>query len=584
MQNGRLRPNLMNLLKEDSKFSRGSTARRFNLLAAKLISELVDNCLGPGGMEKMFIDILGEVTITKDGATFLRKIDVEHPAAKLLIEASNAVDNEVGDGTTSVVVFAGALIKKTEEILELGISPTTILDGYLRGLDYSLEILNSIKFNFSNSDRKTMEKIASTTIGSKQIVHAIANTSRYKIAELLVEAVTCITDYSNNYVDVDDIKFEEKIGSMSEVQLIKGIAIDKTIDTSSMPRLIRHAKILLLDLDLDDQSPKTEMKIMIDQPNQIAQFTERRREILLHTVDKVIATGANVVISRKGINVIAQSKLARAGILSIRRVKENDILWIKKATHAIIVRDIETMKSENLGYGEMVSEKILGDERMVFIEGCRNPKSVTILIRANSKRYLDEYRRSLMDVIFCLRNYILSPRLVAGGGATEMIIASIIRQRSYLYQGKEQIVLNKFAEALEEVPLTIARNVGMDKIDTLTKLRSKYSKFERNLSDMGYTSIKKWFGIDGVNREVSDTLSCNIIELAQVKEQVLKSAVEVVVMLLRVDDVVMAKPEMQMHTHRDGTAHSHARGDKKHEHGEYFDRLGNSQRPSHHYY
>ena len=584
MQNGRLRPDLMSLLKEDSKFSRGYTARRFNLLAAKLISELVDNCLGPGGMEKMFIDIMGEVTITKDGATFLRKIDVEHPAAKLLIEASNAVDNEVGDGTTSVVVFAGALIRKTEEMLELGISPSTILDGYLRGLDYSLEILNSIKFNFRNSDRKIMEKIAYTTIGSKQIVHAIANTTGYKIAELLVEAITCITDYSNNYVDIDDIKFEEKIGSASEVQLIKGIAIDKTIDTSSMPKLIRHAKILLLDLDLDDQSPKTEMNIMIEQPTQIVQFTERRRDLLLNTVDKVIATGASVVISRKGINQLAQCKLARAGILSIRRVKENDILWINKSTHAIIVRDIDDMKSENLGYGEIVYEKIMGDERMVLIEGCKNPKSITILIRANSKRYLDEYRRSLMDGIFCLRNYILNPQLVAGGGATEMIIASIIKQKSYLHQGKEQIVLNKFAEALEEVPLTIARNVGMDEIETLTKLRSKYSKFERKLSAKRYTSIKKWFGIDGTNRKVTNMITSNIIELAQVKKQVLNSAVEVVVMLLRVDDVVMAKPEMQMHTHCDGTTHSHERGDKKHEHGEYFDRLGKSQRPSHHYY
>ena len=321
---------MIHLLKEDVNFSRGSTARKFNLLAARLISDLINNCLGPGGMEKMFIDILGEVTITKDGATFLRKIDVEHPAAKLLIEAANAVDNEVGDGTTSVVVFAGALVKKTEELLSLGILPATIIDGFLRGLDYSLEILNSIKIDSSNSDTKIMKKIASTTIGSKQIVHAMANTKGNNIADLIVDAVTCIADFSNNFVDVDDIKFEEKIGTSSEIQLIRGVAIDKTIDSSSMPRSITDAKILLLDLDLEDQSPKTEMKVMIDYPNQVVSFAEKRRELLLDKVKRVIATGANVVISRKGINVMAQSHLSRAGIMSIRRVKETDILWIKK--------------------------------------------------------------------------------------------------------------------------------------------------------------------------------------------------------------------------------------------------------------
>ena len=575
---------MIHLLKEDVNFSRGSTARKFNLLAARLISDLINNCLGPGGMEKMFIDILGEVTITKDGATFLRKIDVEHPAAKLLIEAANAVDNEVGDGTTSVVVFAGALVKKTEELLSLGILPATIIDGFLRGLDYSLEILNSIKIDSSNSDTKIMKKIASTTIGSKQIVHAMANTKGNNIAELIVDAVTCIADFSNNFVDVDDIKFEEKIGTSSEIQLIRGVAIDKTIDSSSMPRSITDAKILLLDLDLEDQSPKTEMKVMIDYPNQVVSFAEKRRELLLDKVKRVIATGANVVISRKGINVMAQSHLSRAGIMSIRRVKETDILWIKKATHAAIVKDMEDVRSENFGYAKQVYEKLLGDERMVFIEGCKSPKSVTILIRANSKRYLDEYRRSLNDVIFSLRNFISNPKLIAGGGATEMIIASIIERKSNSINGKEQIVIKKFAEALEEVPLTIARNVGLDAIETLTNLRSKYLEFESTLNASGKTVIKKWYGIDGTHRKISDMLSCDIIDLAQVKEQILKSAVEVVVMLIRVDDVVMAKPEMQMHTHGDGTTHSHARGDKKHDHGEYFDKLGKLQRPSHHYY
>ena len=556
------------------KRSSGNQSRRYNLLAAKLIAELIKNSLGPGGLEKMFIDILGESTVTKDGATFLRKIDVEHPAAKILIEASNAVDNEVGDGTTSVVVLAGALIGKVEELLDMNIAPARIADGFLHGLDISLDTLHSIDLHLENSDRDTMEKIATTVIGSKAIFHTIANNNNF--SKTLVDAVSIIADFSTKHVEVDNIKIEEKIGNVSETQLVKGAVIDKTVDNSFMPKLINEAKILLIDVDLDNERTKTNAEININSPNQISLFLDK--QALLDKVQKIANSGINVVISRKAIGNLAQTYLSKAGIMSIRRVKENDICWIEKATGAKLTRDLDHICEEIFGYSKRVYEKSVGSDKMVFIEDCKNPGSVTLLLRANSKRYLDEYHRSVLDVIYSLRNFISQPYVVAGGGAVEMIMANRIRDKANLITGKEQIVLKKFADALEEIPITIARNAGMNVIDIFAQLRSKYSSYLYPKNK----KVVKWYGIDIANRKISDMFSCNVIELSMVKEQILKTAVEVVTMLVRVDDVLILKPIMNTHTHVDGTIHSHTAGDKKHDH--YFDRLGKQQRPMHHYY
>lgn len=567
--------NTLQILGEGLKRSSGNQSRRYNLLAAKLIAELVKNSLGPGGLEKMFIDILGEVTVTKDGATLLRKIDVEHPAAKVLIDASNTVDNEVGDGTTSVVILAGALIEKAEELLDMSIAPTTIIDGFLYGLDISLDILRSISLELKNSDRDTMEKIATTALGSKAIFHTITNDCN--LSKMLVDAVSSIADFRSNHVEIDDIKIEEKVGNVSETQLVKGVVVDKTIDNPSMPRLIDEAKILLIDIDLDIERTKTNAEIHIGSPYQIDLFLEKQSLSLLDKVQKIINSGANIVISKKGISNMAQSYLSKAEIMSIRRVKENDMLWIEKATGAKLTRDLDNISKEILGYAKKVYEKLIGDDKMVFIEGCKDPRSVSLLLRANSKRYLDEYHRSVLDVLFSLRNFIFKPYVVAGGGAVEMFIANRIRDKANSITGKEQIVVKKFADALEDIPLTIARNSGMNIIDIFTHLRSKYSN--QHLEDK---KAIKWYGIDSTKREISEMFSCNIIELSMVKEQILKTMVEVVTMLIRVDDVLMLKPAMYKHTHDDGTKHSHAGGDKKHDH--YFDRLGKQQRPMHHYY
>jgi archaeal chaperonin len=601
--------NPQQLFGEGVRRTNGSDARSYNLLAAKLIAELVRNCLGPRGLEKMFTDILGEVTITKDGATILRKIDVEHPAAKVLIEASNAVDNEVGDGTISVIVLAGTLTERTEELLDMGISPATIIEGYANSLDIALEALHELSQTCDNTDRNVMLKLARTCLHSK-----ILSYSGDHIAELIVDAVCTIADFSNNDIELDDIKIEEKPGNISNTQLVRGIVIDKTIDSSGMPKMIKNAKIMLIDDELEGKRTRGEAEVQITSPHQIESYKDQEMLTIKSKIQHIMDSGANVVISRKGINTFAQHMLTRAGIISVRRVKENDLLWLAKATGASISEKLshdedsqghdhdhdprendyqydkqerDTAKHHHdgdrnyhhedidikLGYAECVYEKFVGDDRMVFIEGCKNPKAITLLLRANSKETLAECHRSVLDVINVLRDFITKPAFVTGGGAIEMAIARRIKEKASQIVGREQIVIQKFAEALEETTLTIARNAGMNVIDTLAQLRSKHSLSNGNAS---------FYGVDAIERTVK-VMFPSIIEPYVVKEQVIKTAVEVTNMLIRVDDVLMAKPTMYTHTHTDGTKHSHADGVKKHEH-DYFDRLGKQQRPMHHYY
>jgi thermosome len=561
------------LFSEDLKRSQGEQARRYNFLAARLIADLIKNSLGPCGLEKIFIDILGEVTITKDGATLLRKIDVEHPAAKVIIEASNAVDNEVGDGTTSVVILAGALIENAEELLDLNIAPSIIADGYLEGLEASLEILDNISKTTKNSDREIMEGLVNTCLESKTISYIAAK--KNIITKLIVDAIRIIADFSNGKIEINDIKIEEKTGNTSDIQLVKGVVLDKTIDNSAMPRVINDAKILLINEELEGKRTKAEAEIQITLPDQIRSYFDTESLTIRSKVQNIINSGANVVISQKGINLVAQYYLAKAGIVSIRRAKENDMLWIEKSTGARLIKDLNNITKDDLGYAGIVSEKIVGEDRIVFIEDCKNPKSVTLLLRANSKRILDEYHRSVLDALSVLGDFITRPKIVAGGGSVEAMIAAKIRTRANLVSGRKQIVIQKFADALEEIPLTIARNAGMSEIDTLTQLRSKHS--------ISHNSDKfNWYGINPIGRKIEEMLSKGIIEPSIVKEQIMKTAVEVTNLLIRVDDVLMAKPTMQTHTHDDGTQHSHAGGDKKHDH--YFDRLGKKQRPMHHYY
>lgn len=563
------------ILSEGAKRTQGEQARRYNFLAARLIADLIKSSFGPRGLEKIFIDILGEVTLTKDGATLLRKIDVEHPAAKVIIEASNTVDNEVGDGTTSVVILAGALIEKAEELLDLKIGPSIIADGYLEGLDASLRTLDKISVTTKNSERHVMEALVNTCLESKAISYILDK--RDPITRSLVDAICLIADFSNHKIEVDNIKIEEKIGNTSDIQLIKGVILDKTIDNSAMSRSISDAKILLINEDLERKRTKAEAEIQINSPDQIKSYFDKESSAIRLKVQNIIKSGANVVISQRGISNLAQYYLANAGIISVRRVKENDVLWIKKATGARTINDLDNITRHDIGCAGIVSEKIVGEDKMIFIEECKNPKSVTLLLRANSKRLLDEYHRSVLDAISVLSDFIEKPTVVAGGGSVEAIIASTIRSNADLDGSRKQIVLRKFADALEEIPLTIARNAGMNEIDTLIKLRTKQPNRLPNKNKRF-----NWYGVNPIERKIEEMLSKNIVESSLVKEQVMKTAVEVTNLLVRVDDVLMAKPTMQTHTHDDGTTHSHAGGDKKHDH--YFDRLGKKQRPMHHYY
>jgi archaeal chaperonin len=558
------------LLKEDVARIGVQDARKYNLMAGRLIADVVKSSLGPRGLEKVYIDIQGDDTITKHGGALLRKVDVAHPAAKAVIEGVNAVDTNVGDGTITTAVLISALLKKAEELLEKKIPAAVISRGYFKSLEMALDFLWEISQKSNSSDRKIMHDLTISCLKGKSIYNMSSNENRF--AQQIVDAICKITDFKKNELDVDNIKIEQKPGNVSEIELVNGVVIDKTIDSYAMPHSIEDAKILLTNDDLETMRTKTEDEICITSPEQMSLFLKQQTSNVVSKVKKIIESGANVVISRKGINFVAQEALAKAGIISMRRVKANDLWWIEKATGASTCKSLENISSTELGHAKRVYQKTVGDDKMVFVDGCKNPRSVTLLLRANSFRYLDEFHRTALNAIYVLRDFIEKPFIVGGGGATEAIIANKIRTKSFEIEGREQMVIEKFADALEEIPITLARNVGMDTIDTLTELRSKHAEFTNGKF--------KWFGIDSDERKVAETLS-SVIEPAVVKEQVIKTAVEVTNMILNVDDVFMKDEIDNTHCHIDGTVHAHKDGGKSHNH---FEQEGLEQRQMHHYY
>ena len=545
-----------------------------NLLAASMLSDAIKTSFGPCGLEKMYIDIMGESTITKDGATFLRKIDVEHPSAKVVIDGANTVDNNVGDGTKSSVILVGSLAKNAIELIKLGISPAVIVTGYQRAAKLSLEILNEI------SETRNLEKgiffdLVRTALSSKSMSSLVDDSEN--LSKIIVDAVCSVCNLKTNYIEVDDIKIEEKLGSASDTKLVKGVIIDKTIDSHLMPRQISNAKIILINEELDAVRTKTESEIVITSPEQMSLFLEAEKIDVLRKIKKIAESGANVVFSRKGISDIAQTYFTRNGIISLRRVKENDLSWLEKATGAKICQTIEKISPNEIGTANHVYEKEIGDDKMVFVEGCKKPKSVTILIRAHSKKYLDEFHRTILDGIYVLRDFIQNPKIVGGGGAFEAIAANKIRKVMTSVDGKEQLAMEKFADALEQIPLTLATNAGMDYLSTLSALRSKISSSNNGRCE--------WYGIDTNQRKITETFSKKIFEPKILKEQIIKTTNDVISILLGIDDIFMKTPEMFTHTHANGNTHTHKGGSLKHEHhNEKLDRLGKEQRGSHHYY
>ena len=557
------------LLNDDISRVGTNEAQMYNLLSGTLVADLVKTCLGPRGMSKMYIDILGEDTLTKHGGAFLRKVDVDHPAAKSVIEAVNTVDTHVGDGTSSAAILIGSLLGNAKELLNLGIPTATIVRGYEMGLDLVLDSLDEIKIKQNNDNLEKMRELLTTCITGKTIFDL--QEDQMKIVDMIIEAVLDVADLKNNHFAIDDIKIEEKIGNVTEIQLIKGTLIDKTIDSSAMPKCINDAKILLINEPLETMKTRYESEIEITSPKQMSQFLVQENNELDHLVQNIVNSGANVVISRKGVNDFVQESLAKKGIISMRRVKYNDLWWLEKAVNAKTCESIEKISPHELGFARKIYEKTVGGDPMVFVEG-KSPKSVTILLRANSKQYLDELHRNILNAFHVLQNFIESPFVVCGAGSVEGLLSQKIKKQSGTIDGKEQIVVEKFADSILEIPLTLARNVGMDVLDTKTCLQAKFANSNGKI---------KWYGINSETRNISDMSLSKIIETVAVKQQIFKTAVEATNLIVNVNDVFMKNIIDNTHCHVDGVVHAHHDPGKNHNH---FEQEGLEQRQMHQYY
>jgi len=512
------------LLKEGTSQSRGRDAQRNNIRAAKLIAEIIQTSLGPRGMDKMLVDSLGDITITNDGATILKEIDVQHPAAKMMVEVAKATDSEVGDGTTSAVVLAGALLEKAESLIDDEIHPVIIADGYKKASKKAMEFLSEITISVESKDKETLEKIANTSMQTK-----LVSIEATDLAKLVVDAVLKIIEEKNGTfkVNLDNIKIEKKAGgSISDSELISGIILDKEIVHSGMPRRIENAKIALISDSLEIKKTEFEAKLNISSPNQIKSFMEEESQILKDMVNKIKSTGANVVLCQKGIDDIIQHYLSKEGMLAVRRIKESDMTKLAKATGGRIVGRVDDLNDAELGLAENVEERRVEEDNWVFIEGCKNPKAISILLRGGTKRVIDEADRSMHDALMVVKDVIEKPKIVYGGGAPESFIALKLREWSKTLSGREQLAVEKFADALESIPLALARNAGMNPIDTITQLRSKQSAGER------------FTGVDVINGTIADFEKLRIMEPVKVKEQIIKSATETANMILRIDNVV----------------------------------------------
>ncbi|MBL7001186.1 MAG: TCP-1/cpn60 chaperonin family protein [Nitrosopumilus sp.] len=512
------------LLKEGGTETKGRDAQKNNIAASKIIAEIVRTSLGPRGMDKMLVDSLGDVTITNDGATILKEIDVQHPAAKMLVEISKTTDNEVGDGTTSAVVLAGALLENAESLIDQDVHPTIIVDGYRKAARKAKQFLESIADQVSSNDRNILTKIAKTSMQTK-----LVRKDSVQLADIVVKSVLTVTekDGENYIADIDDIKVEKKAGgSIKDSSIIQGIVLDKEIVHGGMPSKIAEAKIALINTALEISKTETDAKINISNPQQLKSFLDEENRMLKTMVDKVIGSGANVVLCQKGIDDTAQHYLAKAGIIAVRRIKESDLTKLAKATGARIVTNLDDLFEKDLGSADLVEERKIEEDKWVFVEGCKHPKSVTLLLRGGSQRVVDEVERSVHDALMVVKDVIEKPSIVAGGGAPETFAATKLRGWAKSLEGREQLAVEKFADALESIPLALSENAGMDPIDTLTLLRSKQQKGE------------KWTGIDVMRGKIANMKSSDIIEPLAVKLQIVSAAAEAACMILRIDDVI----------------------------------------------
>jgi thermosome len=513
------------ILKEGSQRTTGVDARRSNIQAAKVIAEILATSLGPRGMDKMLIDAFGDVTITGDGATILKEMEVQHPAAKLLIEVAKAQDAEVGDGTTTVVVLAGKLLELGEELLEEGIHPTIVIEGYKKASDLALKVAEEVARPIDLTKEQLL-KVVSSALSSK----VVAETRDY-LAGLVVEAALQAVEMRDGkpYLDLDWIKIEKKKGkSIYETQLVRGIVLDKEVVHPGMPKRVANAKIAILDAPLEIEKPEWTTKISVTSPDQIKAFLDQEAQILKAYVDHLASIGANVVITQKGIDEVAQHFLAKRGIMAIRRVKRSDIEKLARATGAKIITSIKDARPEDLGTAGLVEERKVGEEKMVFVEDIPNPRAVTILVRGGSDRILDEVERSLQDALHVSRDLFREPKIVPGGGAFEVETARMVREYARKLPGKEQLAALKFADALEYIPTILALTAGLDPVDAIAELRRRHDNGELTA------------GVDVHGGKIADMAALNVWDPLIVKKQVIKSAVEAAIMILRIDDIIAA--------------------------------------------
>ncbi len=514
------------ILPEGTLRTRGKSAQENNIAAAKAVADAVRTTLGPKGMDKMLVDSIGDIVITNDGVTILEEMEIEHPAAKMMVEVAKTQNEEVGDGTTTAVVIAGELLKRAGDLLEQETHPTVIIRGYNLATKRAIEVLNDISKPVTINDRETLKKIAITSMSGKS---GYGNAEI--LADLVVNAVTQVAETRDGktVVEIKNIKREKKHGGSTEdTELIKGLVIDKEVVHPGMPKEIKDAKIALIDAALEIKETETDAQIQITDPTKLQAFIEQEERLLKQMVEKVVASGANVLLTQKGIDDIAQHYLAKKGILTARRVKKSDMEALAKATGGRIVTNLDDLTNDDLGYAKLVEEQRIGDEQMIFIRECKNPKAVSILVRGGTDHVVDEIDRAIEDAIGAVASSIEVGKIVPGGGAPEAAVSKELRKYAEGLKGREQLAVNAFADALEIIPRSLAENAGLDPIDTLVALRAEHDKkmFET--------------GVNVFDGGVKDMLRSGVVEPLKVKTQAIKAASEAAEMILRIDDVISA--------------------------------------------
>jgi thermosome len=519
------------ILKEGTSRSRGKEAQRNNIMAALVIAETIKTTLGPRGMDKMLIDSMGDITITNDGAAILDEIDVEHPAAKMMVEIAKNQDKMVGDGTTTVVVLSGELLNKAQDLLDQNIHPTVIIGGYRKATQKAMDVLEKTAISVDLNDRETLKKVAMTSMRSKAVGPA-----REHLAEIAIDAVKQISEKRGDSMlaDIDNVQIVKKEGkSILDTVLVKGVILDKEVVHAGMPKRVEKAKITLLNAALEVEKTEISAEIRIRDPTQMKAFLDQETNILSGMVEKIAATGANVVVCQKGIDDMAQHFLAKHGILAVRRAKESDMEKLSRATGGKVVTNIDDLKSEDLGHADLVEERKIGDDKMVFVEGCKDPRSVSLLIRAGLERMVDEAERAMKDALSVVADVVEKNKIVVGAGAIEAEIAKELHKYASKVGGREQMAIAAFADAVEVIPKALADNAGLESIDVLVNLRAAHEK--PNGQSMG---------VDVFSGKVVDMYKEGVLEPLSVKEHAVKSAAEAASMILRIDDIVAAsKPK-----------------------------------------